>query len=1179
MAILAPPDWQYSPRDPAMDKPSPSSSSSSTPPQQQQQRPHQLPQQQQPMHPQQYPGPFTQQPQGSWTPSLAAPPFYPGAFYQNPVQQSPIPSPYGPPSNVPVNVNPYFDPANAQLAQWAYQQMMFNAQQHGQHVPQQGQHENNFFAPPPGMHGQFNPFPSGTPPPRPSDAPQPQYPAHSNPQGQGGNGGGYHPYRRPSRQQSSHSETSAPQQTQDWARGPQPPYSRTDASGRASPHGQQQLAVAGQRALAFPRTLHQGLLVVFTAGARERERDGSGSSSTAPGPPPRIPHNRAGSSSSTHSAHSTSSASPSSHHAHSPTHASSGSLSSASSSAAKLARPSPLSASTLPPTRSPLSSSTSNSNSGSGMNPASRAERRISRDDSSLALSSLSLLATRAEAASSKAAAASASSSNANPNAAAGNAKDKKSSGGLKGLGRLRRALSFNASVALKEEVGGADPGADDDDDDDDEDDGEDKYGGDPRGSDSDESIKASVVNPKGAAAGKAKTPALIAATKKAGQGGASPASALSSGLPHSQSASSSSTMSPVPSSSSSPAGTQVPMPKKKSRAASLFNSRMNVSTDNISLSSTVSSASVMIRKLGSMGRLARRNSLAGITGLFKDRKKKKGEEGEGDEDEGGDQDEEDKDKKKDKKKDKDKDKGKGKDSSKSRTGKSQASEASVSHATAELEAGDHDWSVPSTGDRDTVGLSPAAKLARQHTLKSNAEAAAKAREAAARAAAVTTATATTAPNGTGTGAGTGAAPNGTLGANGVPTWDRNTATRSPGRQRGQGQVGVNEDGTHVLVEDSESEDEYNPNAGQGYPQKQDGYGVHQPYGATHQGGQGQGGGGYGGQQQQGAPHQQWDDDEDEEWGMLGGEEDDTIRVAVDPSGGQQEEEGDDYDGEDGDGGEHEPWAVDVRRSVERTRVPARGILKHAGTYDQAAYLPDAHLGNQASSLLRARSNSYTSPGAGQNELGPLARMPSPDPDHIDGLHRHGSHSSQHSQQHESSSAQTGAGKRSSIPSLPPLGFDLGVGSMFDSPQVTPTAATYAAAGQATSSPTVSVSSSGGTPTTPTPGAPSGAHAMYNHPALNSSAPALTTFGSGPTGVAAVPRAATAPVRKHLAFASNLSVYDTFSASMYDRRSEPATWSRLTPALAQRIKEELNSYKMEEMEVHAASRIHTQFFV
>ena len=67
-------------------------------------------------------------------------------------------------------------------------------------------------------------------------------------------------------------------------------------------------------------------------------------------------------------------------------------------------------------------------------------------------------------------------------------------------------------------------------------------------------------------------------------------------------------------------------------------------------------------------------------------------------------------------------------------------------------------------------------------------------------------------------------------------------------------------------------------------------------------------------------------------------------------------------------------------------------------------------------------------------------------------------------------------------------------------------------------------------------------------------------------------RSATAPA-KRLAFAANLSVYDTFPAAVYDRRSEPATWSRLTPALAQRIKEELNSYKMEEMEVHAASRV------
>ncbi|KAJ6569414.1 hypothetical protein B0H19DRAFT_1257064 [Mycena capillaripes] len=1032
MAILAPPDWTYSPRDPAMDKgPAQSSSSSSTnTPPTQQQRTHQLPPQQ-PHHPQQYP--FQQQPQGTWTPSLAAPPFYPGAFYQN----GPM-TPQGSPQPYPTPANPYFDPANAQLAQWAYQQMMFNAQQHG-HVPQQ-----DFFGAP-GMHGQFNPFPSGTPPPRPNDAPQPQY-------------AGFHPYRRPSRQQSSHSESNAPPPQQDWR--PQPPYSRPDASGSSSSVNSQ-----GRARTNSNNSQSRGSAHSHSPSPVSSTR---GSPTSSPNPvPPRIPHTRAASSSSNHSTHSASST---------PASPSSGG-SSASSSAAKLARPSPLSQGTVTaaalPARSPLA--------GPSTTPSTRAERRISRDDSSLALSSLSLLATRAEAAAAS-------------SSGAGVAKEAPVKGsGLKG--RLRRALSFNASVALKEEVGADEDGAEEPD-------------GDGDASDSDESIKASVVNPKGGAAtasSKAKTPALIASATRKQPASASPLAPSAAAL------AASSSISPSPSSATS--GAQVPMPKKKSRAASLFNSRMNVSTDNISLSSTVSSASVMIRKLGSMGRLARRNSLAGITGLFKDRKKKNGEgeegEGEGDAEEGG----EDGKKKKGKEKE---DKKKAK--AKAKSGKGEASEASVSHATAELEAGD--WSVP-----DAVGLSPAAKLARQHTLKSNAEAAAKAKEAATRAAAASANTNANVNGGSANG----------VNGGGVPTWERNTATRSPGK-RGAG-VAVAEDGTHVLVEDSESEDErYGAQGQQGYNSQQQQQQQQQL------------------QQQQ---HQQWDDEDDEEWGLLGGEEDDTIRVG--DAYGQQEEHG--YE----DDGEHEPWATDIRRSVERTRMPTRGILKHAGTYDQAAYLPDAHGGHGQLNALRARSNSYNSP-QGQSELGPLARMPSPDPDHIDGLHRHGSHSSAHGD-----SPTTGmSAKRSSVPSLPPLAFETG-GSVFDSPQATPTAATYAAAAANTNA------NQGQTTPTP-PAAASGAHAIFNHPALNSSAPALTSFSSA-AYAAPVPRAATAPAKKHLAFASNLSVYDTFSASMYDRRSEPATWSRLTPALAQRIKEELNSYKMEEMEVHAASRIHTQFFV
>ncbi|KAF9024582.1 hypothetical protein BDZ89DRAFT_118156 [Hymenopellis radicata] len=107
-------------------------------------------------------------------------------------------------------------------------------------------------------------------------------------------------------------------------------------------------------------------------------------------------------------------------------------------------------------------------------------------------------------------------------------------SGGLKG--RLRRALSFNAAQALKEE--------EDDDD--------------------DVSIKASQSK-------KPKTPILIdSAVQKPGGGIRSPDSGGDDA------------------STRAPSTVQT---KKRGRAASLFSSRLNASTDNISLSSTVSSA------------------------------------------------------------------------------------------------------------------------------------------------------------------------------------------------------------------------------------------------------------------------------------------------------------------------------------------------------------------------------------------------------------------------------------------------------------------------------------------------------------------------------------------------------------------------------------------------------------
>lgn len=193
----------------------------------------------------------------------------------------------------------------------------------------------------------------------------------------------------------------------------------------------------------------------------------------------------------------------------------------------------------------------------------------------------------------------------------------------------------------------------------------------------------------------------------------------------------------------------------------------------------------------------------------------------------------------------------------------------------------------------------------------------------------------------------------------------------------------------------------------------------------------------------------------------------------------------------------------------------------------------------------RVRSNSYNSPA--QTELGPLARIPSPDPDHIDGLHRHPSHSSAHGATNGNSNGP------SAFPSLPPLAFESGLPSpigrlSFDTPEASPTTIQNPLGPHPPERPTSSI---------------------FNHP--NSSAPALSTITNAQPTL--THRSATAPTSKRLAFANNLSVYDTFAPSAYDRRSEPATWSRLTPALAQRIKEELNSYKMEEMEVHAASRI------
>ncbi|KAE8225069.1 hypothetical protein CF319_g2135 [Tilletia indica] len=113
------------------------------------------------------------------------------------------------------------------------------------------------------------------------------------------------------------------------------------------------------------------------------------------------------------------------------------------------------------------------------------------------------------------------------------------------------------------------------------------------------------------------------------------------------------------------------------------------------------------------------------------------------------------------------------------------------------------------------------------------------------------------------------------------------------------------------------------------------------------------------------------------------------------------------------------------------------------------------------------------------------------------------------------------------------------------------------------------------------PGAGAGANAnsnMGHHP--NSSMPTLSLImdGAGTKTKRGNGKAVRAP-KKRLAFAESDIFHSTWPAHVYDRSGDLATCSRLTPALAQSIKEELNSFKMEEMQVAPTSRIYTHFFV
>lgn len=70
----------------------------------------------------------------------------------------------------------------------------------------------------------------------------------------------------------------------------------------------------------------------------------------------------------------------------------------------------------------------------------------------------------------------------------------------------------------------------------------------------------------------------------------------------------------------------------------------------------------------------------------------------------------------------------------------------------------------------------------------------------------------------------------------------------------------------------------------------------------------------------------------------------------------------------------------------------------------------------------------------------------------------------------------------------------------------------------------------------------------------------LAKFASGDSkSIPGTPRSIAA---RNISFSPRIQFHDTWPSGEYDRRGEIATCNRLTPMLAQQIKEELNTFKM-----------------
>jgi hypothetical protein len=526
----------------------------------------------------------------------------------------------------------------------------------------------------------------------------------------------------------------------------------------------------------------------------------------------------------------------------------------------------------------------------------------------------------------------------------------------------------------------------------------------------------------------------------------------------------------------------------------SLFNRKFNSSTDNISISSTVSSASVMLRKVGNLGKLARRHSLMGLTNMFN--KDKDGgrdgmqgdafgtipERGPGAADDStlaassssstlfG---------KKDKKADK-----------ASKTKKGAPALASVSHATVELESSDM--------------MTPAASYVRQHQLQMKAEAEARAERERVAAAAAAAAEAEARAR-----------------ASKTKTTDDVMETRQKMVEREKERLkskrgwrkklGVGSSTSSAAADAAAAAPtglETMPSSSYTQVSPAGPTPLEEPQHAPYAGYAGAAAGSANGYDEQTYDGAGYDDDEE------------PLAPPRLPGSRGGEESGDEFET---DSLRHWGEGIEQARASAANIKSVRGILKNTG---QERPSGPAGVGAFEKPFAgRLRANSYDAPPvAAAGGVTPGVPLMS-----------------------QMSETPAGTDRMDGVAPLRP-----------DSP----------ASGERTPTVESPIGSARNLPS----GAPMGHHS-------NSSMPTLSLMMKPGSSNSVPQRSVTAPQKKRIIFAEQQIFHSTWPAHVYDRRGELATCNRLTPLLAQRIKEELNTYKMEEMAVAPTSRINTHFFV